>query len=1613
MLSGHHLHLLISFPMTEQNQYVLKLIAENRFDEAKSALDTLMLERPDDADILFQMGLVYARQSHYDISTLWFQKALKLDPLNFQAFYNIGLNMQNKGDLNSAVEYFLKVLAISPGFVNASVKIASLTLEINRISSKEEYLKTLDAQKLVSAGDYEPASELLHSILSHNPKNLLARRELARLSMQKADYEAAVNIFREIVNIAPDDASVCFNYALALQNLKRFPEAVALYERAVSLKPGYADALNNLGLLYVRAGRYSEAEEVFGKIIASSPDYIRAYDNLGYLKLTAGEYEEAEDYSRRVIELTKDENNPANAVAFGNLGYLAMKNNDLSSAYTFLTKAVSISPSLAQAHYNLAEVLLLSGDYLRGFSEYEWRRKKDDWIERNIRGAELQKDSDIRGKRILVLSEQGLGDSIQFVRYLRLLKEKGAFLILECRDELAELFTSNQAADVIIRKTETEKLFISYDYYVYLLSLPYILGTTLSSIPEGAGYLLPDNDKAKKWTEIISVPGKLKTGIVWAGSPTHKNDKNRSCRLSDFSPVAEIPSVELYCLQKGPALVETKTTDFRVTVLDDFGLTSFSETAAAIANLDLVISVDTSVAHLSAAMGKPTWLILPYSPDWRWMLQRSTSPWYNSIKIFRQSSEKSGWKGVFDCIREDISQLLSDGSDDTGKSRPEASESAGAAENDAVSILNEIALSYTQAGDYKLAADTFRKILQMEPLNDMALFNIALCLQLQGEPDEAAGYYKKSLGANPDNTGALLNLGALLAGRGSYAEALECFEHLESLRADANVYYNLGICYQNLERTEEAIAVYKKALELNCTHYESLNNLGLLYSDNKRFEESEQCFSELLSLNPDYLNGIYNLGHVKLLQDKLEEAEALFLRALQMMGGGEHKLKAPALSNLGVVRYKQGKIKEAIGLYDQAIDIDPEYVSAHNNKASALLLLGNFSEGWKEYEWRMQKKEWGKRKLKRPLPMRASVKGKRILVYGEQGYGDTIQFIRFIPMLKSLGCHIIFECDSVLFALLKDIECIDELIERSVTESPEIEYDFDIGLLSLPRYFNTEESSVPNQLPYIFADEQLSLKWKEMIDDGQPSLKVGFVWAGSPIHVNDHNRSCGLKNFEMLFDIPGIRFYSMQKGPGLLEIIDEDERYVNLDRLQMNTFSDTAAVIENLDLVITVDTSVAHLAAAMGKAVWILLPYVPDWRWMLHRNDSPWYPSVRLYRQQRIGDWSSVFKEVRRSLKSIAAGEMSISQVSLSGDEKHIKEESSRIYLGLARGENFGWGVCSKYLRQELTKLTEISNIEEVIGSDFSDGAVFQALMNIDFEALFDVKGKVNLGYTFFEQELNARSVENSRKFDLVLGGSKWNMEKLKEKGIENSGYLVQGIDPEIFYPDDTYTQNQDVFVIFSGGKFELRKGQDMVLRAFKILHEKYPDMVLINAWYNFWPVTMQSMSSSKYIRFSMRDGVSWDEFISELLVMNGIDTGRVITLPVVPNEKMREIYLKSNIGLFPNRCEGGTNLVMMEYMACGRPVVASFSTGQKDVLGEEHSFMLRQMKEYRVFNDQGELWAQWQEPSLDEVIAAIEYAYFHRDEAEIKGRRAAGYMRQFTWRNMAEKLMSIINQIR
>ena len=406
-----------------------------------------------------------------------------------------------------------------------------------------------------------------------------------------------------------------------------------------------------------------------------------------------------------------------------------------------------------------------------------------------------------------------------------------------------------------------------------------------------------------------------------------------------------------------------------------------------------------------------------------------------------------------------------------------------------------------------------------------------------------------------------------------------------------------GLATHQQGKLSEAKAIYEQILKIQPNNFSALQLMGTMYAQTKNHLQAIEFLSKAIKINPQF---------------------------------------APCYNNIGGALKELKRLDEALASYDKAISIKPDYAEAYWNKSLALLLGGQFAQGWQEYEWRWKNENLTSYKEKRNFPQplwlgAEPLKDKTILLHAEQGLGDTIQFCRYIPLVAQLGAKIILEVQRPLVKLLKNLEGVSQIITRGDTLPA---FDYQCPLLSLPLVFKTELNMIPPVSKNITSDNEKNSKWQTKLGE-KTKPRIGLVWSGSTIHKNDHNRSLTLS--ELLPHLPSqMDYVCLQKE---LRDIDklalEKTPHIQFYGDALEDFTDTAALCDLMDVVISVDTSVAHLTGTLGKSTWVLLPYSPDWRWLLDRDDSPWYPSAKLYRQEKIGDWNGVLEKLNRDLEKL------------------------------------------------------------------------------------------------------------------------------------------------------------------------------------------------------------------------------------------------------------------------------------------------------------------------------------------------------------------------------------------
>jgi len=551
-----------------------------------------------------------------------------------------------------------------------------------------------------------------------------------------------------------------------------------------------------------------------------------------------------------------------------------------------------------------------------------------------------------------------------------------------------------------------------------------------------------------------------------------------------------------------------------------------------------------------------------------------------------------------------------------------------------------LGLLFQQAGAFEPAIRSLERVLALRPTHAGASASLGVILERLGQLDEAQRCFGAAVEADPADVLSLQRRSDLLQRLGRHGEALDCYRAALALRPDgADLLNNAAVLHARLGQGAAAEQGYRRALALQPGYADAWHNLGLLYTQHGQAARAEAALRTCIELRPQDAEAWISLGNLYQHQLRDQDAEDAYARALVARPG-----HAKALNNLGALYQRQGQVARAEKAYREAIDADPGYPEARWNLGFLLLAQGRLAEGWPWMEARHDPA------LARPIAVRPrldypqwqgeSLAGRTIVVWPEQGFGDQIQFVRYLPMLKAAGAReVILVCHDPLLPLLRTAAGADRIVgfSEAARLPPQ---DFWVFMLSLPMRFGTTLATIPASLPYLTADAQRVARWLPRLEPTRGKMRVGLVWRGFRGHVNDVHRSLpGLDCLAPLRAVPGVSFVSLQRGmdgeaPTTMlapEILDLGADIAD--------FGDTAAIVAQLDLVICVDTAVAHVAGALGKPCWVLLPAVhPDWRWMENRSDAPWYPTVlKLYRQRVSGSWDAVIASVAKDLADLPA----------------------------------------------------------------------------------------------------------------------------------------------------------------------------------------------------------------------------------------------------------------------------------------------------------------------------------------------------------------------------------------
>lgn len=540
-------------------------------------------------------------------------------------------------------------------------------------------------------------------------------------------------------------------------------------------------------------------------------------------------------------------------------------------------------------------------------------------------------------------------------------------------------------------------------------------------------------------------------------------------------------------------------------------------------------------------------------------------------------------------------------------------------------FYNNLAIAYKRQGDLQKAQRLYEEGLSIEPRYPLYYSNLFTIYKMQNRIDAAEKLLLRATMLERKDMGHFIALGELYKEKKEYKKslniAIECVKHFPN---EYEAHLTLGNFFANMKLYGQALDPYLAAIKINPNSTRAYNNVGVVYKELGRYDESKEAYQKVLTINPNDPAVHNNLGNLLRYMDDTAGSIAHLEESIRL-----NPSYADAYSNLGAV-YKESKAYEKAEIYYQkALTLAPQHINANFDLSLIELSRGNYSLGWKRYEYRLQMVELISKlhhyttPIWRGQPLREKV----LILQNEQGFGDNIMFIRYVPTFIELGAKVIIRTRPELVELFKSMPNVAMVCSE---EDPIPEHDYYLPLLSAPYLFQTTQENIPQVFPYLSSSKPSPLIKKE----GKPILKIGLVWSSSRTNKDFKNKYIGLEFYKKLFDIKGTKWYSLQAGGDADEIkaLNLGSKITNLSE-HLSDFSNTASIIESLDLVITTDTSVAHLCGAMNKEAWVLVPRPADWRWMQEGETTPWYKSLKIFRQDKQGSWAAVITEIEKALK--------------------------------------------------------------------------------------------------------------------------------------------------------------------------------------------------------------------------------------------------------------------------------------------------------------------------------------------------------------------------------------------
>jgi tetratricopeptide (TPR) repeat protein len=1131
-----------------------------------------------------------------------------------------------------------------------------------------------DCRKLIAAGRSREAVPGLEALIAVEPTNLQALHHYAVALHLSGRSAESIAFFDRALELEPRLGNIHQNRSTALLALGRVEQAVEAAREAVRLRPRVPGGYVNLALAECRAGRLGEAWETVSKGLEQAPDHAGLLNqaahiatearnlalaesfmsralaqapnnpeviyNSGVLHQARSRYEEALRAYDQVLSLQ-----PGHQGAFANRALALRSLGRLGEAVALLRRGLAQSPGSAVLQYNLALTELLVGNWEQAWPDFDLRFTLAGSLDHSPKpDTPLWDGADIADLTLLVIHERGFGDSLQFLRFLPFARERTAHLIFMCQDRIYPLLSR---LDVFrtggLELVSGDAAIPAHDAHIPLMSLARLYGATPENLPQLLPRITLEEPRLSRWAGFgRQDTRRWRIGLSWQGNPNASADQDRSIPLADFGPLGSLGDAATFLsLQKhfGHDQPAPDGLDVILPPSDFDAREAFVDSAALMQSLDLVITTDTAVAHLAGLLGRPVWLLLKFVPDWRWGAEGLLSVWYPTMRLFRQQSP-GDWQGVIGDVTANLERLI--GKDEAvGRAPAEIASEAIRLHGegrfaearqfyDSISalrrldpqLLNFHAMAILEDGrrarpgagiGLPMAAHS----VALDPRQGDLWSNFAVLLDCLGRVADSRRALRFGLTAEPGHIPSLVALAKKLSASGKADEALAMLREVLDREPDAAAGHSaMAAVLSDLRRYRTAEAAAKRAIEIEPKSARLWVQLGAIQSDANRHREAAESWERALSVDPVNADAFSNLGVNERNYGEVEIACWFGRRAVEC-----DPAHADAWNNYGIAELEAGREEMAIAAFRKAIEVRPDHADAHLALGMALLNGGDFEKGLKHYEGRLASKKLGIAQTRPNLPFwrGGDPKGISILLMDEHGFGDAFQFVRYARWLKERGAAKVYVgCRQRIAHLLGTVPGVDGIVAEGEKLPP---VDVMAYMKSMPFLTGMRAETIPGYDSYMTADPERATRWAGWLAE-RPGFRVGIVWQGNPDPKVDRGRSFPLSALEPLSRAPGVRLIALQKGAGEEQIEALGGRF-EVERpgpdfdAGPDAFADTAALITNLDLVVTSDTAVAHLAGALGKPCWVILKANPEWRWLAARSDSPWYPHARLFRRVR------------------------------------------------------------------------------------------------------------------------------------------------------------------------------------------------------------------------------------------------------------------------------------------------------------------------------------------------------------------------------------------------------------